>query len=105
MKKLQRRGDEKKKYSLIIDYIQVLQQLAMETRQKEHLQLLLKAKTEESLKLMREKDRLQLDLHAAMVRGDESQQLIQQLQQQVSDTIEGVTRTSLTSFFVFSCQS
>lgn len=77
----------------------------METRQKEHLQLLLKAKTEDSLKLMREKDRLQLDLHAAMVRGDESQQLIQQLQQQVSDTIEGVTRTSLTSFFVFSCQS
>ena len=73
----------------------------METRQKEHLQLLLKAKTEESLKLMREKDRLQLDLHAAMVRGDESQQLIQQLQQQVSETIEGVIRTSLTSFFVF----
>ena len=34
MKKLQRRGDEKKKYSLIIDYIQVLQQLAMETRQR-----------------------------------------------------------------------
>ena len=47
---------------------------------------------------MREKDRLQLDLQATMVREDESQQLIQQLQQQVSDTIEGLTRTSLTSF-------
>ena len=84
---------------MINHYIQVLQQLAMETRQKEHLQLLLKAKTEESSQLMREKDRLQLDLQAAMVQEDESQQLIQQLQQQVSDTIEGACDQNITDIF------
>ena len=62
--------------------LQVKQQLELATTEKEQILLELQAMTEESHKLMREKQQLQQELLVANTRLEDSQQ---QLQQQVSD--------------------